>query len=107
MSELPARPRYAAEVMGRMRHLHFVGIGGAGMNGIAEVLVNQGFDVSGSDLQQSVATRRLASLGAKIYIGHEAGHVQDADVVAVMARSHPGEIEIDASAAVLQDIRAQ
>ena len=58
--------------MRRIRRVHFVGVGGAGMNGIAEVLVNQGFDVSGSDLQRSRATRHLEKLGAKIFIGHDA-----------------------------------
>ena len=81
MSELPARPRYAAEVMGRMRHLHFVGIGGAGMNGIAQVILNLGYQVSGSDIRQNAATLRLAEQGAAIHIGHTGAHIQGVDAV--------------------------
>ncbi|MDP1708582.1 MAG: UDP-N-acetylmuramate--L-alanine ligase [Gammaproteobacteria bacterium] len=66
--------------MGRMRRIHFIGIGGAGMGGIAEVLLNLGYQVSGSDLHPNAMTRRLAELGAQIAIGHAARHVQDADV---------------------------
>ncbi len=69
--------------MHRIRRVHFVGIGGAGMNGIAEVLVNQGFDVSGSDLQESRATRHLVKLGARVFIGHDAAQVEDVDVLVV------------------------
>jgi UDP-N-acetylmuramate--alanine ligase len=67
--------------MRRIRRVHFVGIGGVGMNGIAEVLVNQGFDVSGSDLQESRTTKHLRSLGAKIFIGHKAEQVGGVDVL--------------------------
>ena len=69
--------------MGRVRRLHFVGIGGAGMSGIAEVLVNLGYRVSGSDLRENAVTRRLAELGATIRIGHAAGNVARADAVVV------------------------
>ena len=55
-----------------VKHLHFVGIGGTGMCGIAEVLLNLGYTVSGSDLAENAATRRLKSLGAVIYRGHDA-----------------------------------
>jgi UDP-N-acetylmuramate--alanine ligase len=65
----------------RIRHVHFVGIGGIGMSGIAEVLLNMGFRVSGSDLRRSDATARLESLGAKIYEGHAAENVNGAHVV--------------------------
>jgi UDP-N-acetylmuramate--alanine ligase len=58
-----------------IRHIHFVGIGGAGMNGIAEVLLNQGFRISGSDLGESTVTRRLVALGAEVFIGHDAAHI--------------------------------
>ena len=67
----------------KVKHIHFVGIGGAGMSGIAEVLVNQGFAVSGSDLGESAATRRLAKLGATVMRGHDAAHVAAADVVVI------------------------
>ena len=69
--------------MRRIKRVHFVGIGGAGMNGIAEVLVNQGFDVSGSDLLESRATGRLRELGVRIYIGHAAGNIDGVDVLVV------------------------
>lgn len=65
----------------RYRHIHFVGIGGAGMSGIAEVLHNMEYLVTGSDVQASQATRHLEGLGISIFIGHQAEHVQGADVV--------------------------
>jgi UDP-N-acetylmuramate--alanine ligase len=65
----------------KIQHVHFVGIGGSGMSGIAEVLLNLGYTVSGSDLKLSPATDRLAGLGAKVAEGHAAGHVQGAHVV--------------------------
>ncbi len=69
--------------MRRMQRIHFIGIGGAGMCGIAEVLINQGFQVSGSDQQSSFTTDRLSGLGATIYIGHKAGNIDDVDAVVV------------------------
>ncbi|MFL5300103.1 MAG: Mur ligase domain-containing protein, partial [Anaeromyxobacteraceae bacterium] len=65
----------------RQPKIHFVGIGGIGMSGIAEVLLNLGYRVSGSDLKESEATRRLASLGGVVQRGHAAEHVTDVDVV--------------------------
>ena len=67
----------------KVRNVHFVGIGGAGMSGIAEVLLNLGYSVSGSDLSEGAVTRRLAGLGAKVRIGHVAENVSDADVVVI------------------------
>ncbi|HEY8888371.1 MAG TPA: Mur ligase domain-containing protein, partial [Gallionella sp.] len=67
----------------KVKHLHFVGIGGAGMSGIAEVLLNLGFQVSGSDLGKNVATRRLKQLGATVYLGHAEQNLTDADVVVI------------------------
>ena len=67
----------------KVKCVHFVGIGGAGMSGIAEVLVTQGYQVTGSDLAESVVTRRLVRLGASIAIGHAAANVAAADVVVV------------------------
>ena len=67
----------------KVKRIHFVGIGGAGMSGIAEVLVTQGYQVTGSDLAESVVTRRLVRLGASIAIGHAAKNVAGADVVVV------------------------
>ncbi len=65
----------------KVKHIHFVGIGGSGMSGIAEVLLNLGYEVSGSDLGENAATRRLAGLGAKVAIGHDAAHIAGADAV--------------------------
>jgi len=65
----------------RIQHIHFVGIGGSGMSGIAEVLANLGYTVSGSDLYESAATRRLAALGITIAIGHAGSHITGADAV--------------------------
>jgi len=69
--------------MQHMRHIHFVGIGGAGMGGIAEVMLNLGFEVSGSDLQMNAMATRLKDLGASIYIGHQQENIAAADVVVV------------------------
>ncbi len=69
--------------MRRIRRIHFVGIGGAGMCGIAEVLKNQGYDISGSDLKPSKTTDRLNQQGITVYFGHEASHVDGADVLVV------------------------
>jgi UDP-N-acetylmuramate--alanine ligase len=68
---------------GRVQRIHFVGIGGIGMSGIAEVLLTLGYEVSGSDLKDADITRRLASLGGRICIGHDGGNLGDADVVVV------------------------
>src|SRR6476646_6008428 len=65
------------------QHVHFVGIGGIGMSGIAEVLLTLGYEVSGSDVKPSVITERLAKLGAKIYVGHQAANVAGAKAVVV------------------------
>jgi len=81
----------------KVKHIHFVGIGGAGMSGIAEVLVNQGFSVSGSDLGESATTRRLASMGAKVMKGHDADHVTDADVVVTSTAVRPDNPEVRAA----------
>ena len=67
--------------MGRIKRIHFVGIGGAGMSGIAEVLLNLGYEVTGSDISVNPVTKRLASMGAEIYQGHAATQVQGAGVV--------------------------
>jgi len=82
---LPERPVAAIQPqgLGRVRRIHFVGAGGAGMGGIAEVLHNLGYRVSGSDLRTSAMTRRLEKLGIRISIGHAAEHVTDCDAVVV------------------------
>jgi len=66
-----------------VQHIHFVGIGGAGMSGIAEVLLNLGYRVSGSDLSISASTERLKSFGAEIFIGHHADHIGSAEAVVI------------------------
>lgn len=72
---------YQVPAMRRIRRIHFIGVGGAGMSGIAEVLQNQGYEVSGSDLRESKVTERLRSLGVKVQIGHSADNIRDVDVV--------------------------
>ncbi|MCE1241614.1 UDP-N-acetylmuramate--L-alanine ligase [Oryzomicrobium sp.] len=67
----------------KVKHIHFVGIGGSGMSGIAEVLVNLGFTVSGSDLAENATTARLAAAGARVLLGHDGAHVAGADAVVV------------------------
>ncbi|MFO0152579.1 MAG: UDP-N-acetylmuramate--L-alanine ligase [Burkholderiales bacterium] len=67
----------------RIEHIHFVGIGGSGMSGIAEVLLNLGYTISGSDLGSSATTQRLEAAGARIYYGHDFGHIEGADAVVV------------------------
>src|SRR5690606_16797260 len=64
-----------------VQRIHFVGIGGVGMSGIAEILHNLGYIVSGSDQADSPVSRRLASLGIKVFLGHDASHVQGAEAV--------------------------
>ena len=67
--------------MRRIRNIYFVGIGGAGMSGIAEVLLNQGYKISGSDIALSKSITRMQKLGMNIYIGHKAKQIKESDVV--------------------------
>jgi UDP-N-acetylmuramate--alanine ligase len=67
----------------KAQHIHFVGIGGSGMSGIAEVLLNLGFTVSGSDLARTPVTERLEGMGARVFAGHDAAHIDGSDVVVV------------------------
>lgn len=85
MNNPPSLPLLCTLVpeMCHIRQLHFVGIGGAGMGGIAEVLANQGYQISGSDLTDNAVTRRLRQLGVQIYQGHRAEQIATADVVVV------------------------
>ncbi len=85
-------PRRYADGMRRIHTVHFIGIGGSGMGGIAEVLLNQGYAVQGSDIRPNAVTRRLAEHGARIFAAHDAAQVQGADVVVVSTaidRSNP------------------
>jgi len=70
-------------MLGKTRRVHFVGIGGIGMSGIAELLVNLGYDVTGSDEKRSAVTDRLSTLGVGVRVGHDAAYVGDADVVVI------------------------
>jgi UDP-N-acetylmuramate--alanine ligase len=79
---------------GKARRLHFVGIGGSGMSGIAEVLLNLGYPVSGSDAAASDVTRRLRTLGAAVHVGHAADNVAGADVVVVSSAVRPDNPEV-------------
>jgi len=81
-----------------IKKIHFVGIGGIGMSGIAEILINQGFEVSGSDLHLTEVTKRLEELGAKIYEGHSSKNVKDADVLVYSSAVIPDNDEVKAAA---------
>ncbi len=78
-------PKQLIEIpeMRRIKQIHFIGIGGAGMCGIAEVLFNQGYTITGSDIKQSAVTDRLQAMGVTVFIGHEASNVKEADVLVV------------------------
>src|SRR2546426_1522718 len=78
----------------KVKRIHFVGIGGSGMSGIAEVLLNLGYKVSGSDLAANAATERLAGLGAKVVLGHKADNISSADAVVVSSAVTPDNVEI-------------
>lgn len=77
-----------------IKKIHFVGIGGTGMNGIAEVLINLGYHVSGSDLKENAAVEHLRSIGAEIFIGHDASNVGDAGVVVTSTAVHADNPEV-------------
>ena len=79
------------------KHIHFVGIGGIGMSGIAEVLLNLGYRVSGSDLRESEITNRLRDMGGDIHIGHKAECIEGADVVVTSTAVGPGNPEVKAA----------
>jgi len=89
------------KVYRKLNHIHMVGIGGTGMNGIAEVLLNLGYRVSGSDLQENEATQRLARLGADISIGHKAENVKAADVVVISSAVREDNVEVQRARARL------
>src|SRR6188768_1417082 len=84
--------RRLTDGMRRIHRVHFVGIGGSGMGGIAEMLLNLGYEVQGSDIKANAVTRRLANLGARVLLGHDAGNIAGADVVVVstaISRDNP------------------
>ena len=84
-------------VLGHTKRIHFIGIGGIGMSGIAELLVNLGYEVSGSDMQCTDITDRLASLGARIVEGHDARNLRDAEVVVYSSAVRPSNPEMAAA----------
>ena len=82
-----------------VRHIHFVGIGGAGMSGIAEILHNLGYQISGSDQSDSATTRALAAHGVRVAIGHDAGNVEGADAVVTSSAVRSDNPEVIAARA--------
>src|SRR4026208_1557091 len=86
-------------MFGKMRKVHMIGIGGSGMCGIAEVLLDLGHSVSGSDMKESAVTDRLAVLGAKIHIGHVAENIDASDVVVISSAVHSDNPEVMAARA--------
>ncbi len=97
MQELRQRIRQTVPEMRRVKQIHFVGIGGAGMGGIAEVLLNEGYQVTGSDIAESAVTNRLISLGAKIYFSHQAENIEGASVVVVSSAIKSDNLEVIAA----------
>src|SRR5207237_2125885 len=84
-----------SRLLGSTRRIHFVGIGGIGMSGIAELLANLGFEVSGSDLKMSAPAKRLADkFGVTVHEGHRADNIGDAQVVVVSSAVRPSHPEI-------------
>lgn len=92
-----AQLRMMIPEMKRVKHIHFVGIGGAGMGGIAEVLANEGYYISGSDIAENQVTQHLASLGAQIIIGHDAKNILGASVVVISSAISSDNVEVIAA----------
>ena len=84
---------------GRTHRIHFIGIGGSGMSGLAEVLLNMGYEVTGSDLKASEVTDRLIARGGRVFIGHEPSNVENAQVVVYSSAVRPGNPEMEAARA--------
>ena len=84
-----------------IQHIHFVGIGGAGMSGIAEVLINLGYTVSGSDISQSATVQRLQGLGAQVHVGHDSDHIKGAHVIVTSTAVQSDNPEVVAAHAKL------
>ncbi|MDQ6568379.1 MAG: Mur ligase domain-containing protein, partial [Haemophilus parahaemolyticus] len=83
--------------MRRVSQIHFIGIGGAGMSGIAEVLLNEGYKISGSDIADGVVTKRLAAAGAHIFIGHSEKNIAGASVVVASSAINEENPEVKAA----------
>ena len=84
-----------------IKHIHFVGIGGSGMSGIAEVLINLGYTVSGSDLSESASVQHLRAMGAKVHVGHDAQHIEGAHAVVTSTAVKADNPEVVAARALL------
>ena len=84
---------------GRTRRIHFVGVGGSGMSGIAEVLLTMGYEVTGSDLKATEVTERLAGLGGRVFTGHAASNVEGAQVVVTSTAVQADNPEVAAARA--------
>lgn len=97
MKEVRRLVRQTVPEMRRVRHIHFIGIGGAGMSGIAEVLLNEGYQISGSDIAENAITSRLSALGAKIYFSHQASNIEGASVVVISSAIKPDNVEVMAA----------
>ena len=97
MINIQQKVRQIVPCMRRVEQIHFVGIGGAGMGGIAEVLLNEGYVVTGSDIAENAVTNRLLSLGAKIYFSHEAANIEEANVVVVSSAINADNVEVVAA----------
>ena len=94
---MPGSVFNAVPEMRRIKRIHFVGIGGAGMCGIAEVLLNQGYEISGSDLSESLVTQRLKSLGVEVFVGHAEQQVTGADVIVTSSAIDQNNVEVAAA----------
>ena len=94
MSEAHSKTAFPIPEMRRIKRIHFIGIGGVGMCGIAEVLFNQGYQVSGSDMKASATTARLESIGIQVFIGHEQSNVEGSSVVVVSSAINPDNVEV-------------
>ena len=90
--------------MRRINCVHFVGIGGSGMSGIAEVMLSLGYQVQGSDLRSNPAVERLKSLGATVFLGHRAKNIKDADAVVVSSAVDETNPEVTAAREALMPI---
>ena len=95
---------HTVPLMHKVKRIHFIGIGGAGMCGIAEVLLNRGYTISGSDIAKSKVTERLEKLGITVFIGHAAENVNGSSVVVVSSAIHEDNPEIQ-KARELQALR--
>src|SRR5262249_60025550 len=89
--------RGTSPMYGSTHRIHFIGVGGAGMSGLAEVLLNMGYQVSGSDLKATDVTERLVSLGGRVFTGHAASNVVGAQVVVYSSAVRPDNPELAAA----------